>query len=56
MKMIKASGNPEVIFLHCLPSFHDLETEIGRDVKDKYGLDEMEVSDEVFRAPFLEGF
>jgi len=56
MKMIKASGNPEVIFLHCLPSFHDLETEVGRDVKEKYGLDEMEVSDEVFRAPFSKIF
>ncbi|MDC7226591.1 MAG: ornithine carbamoyltransferase [Spirochaetales bacterium] len=56
MKMMKASGNPEVIFLHCLPSFHDIETEIGRDVKEKYGLDEMEVSDEVFRAPFSKVF
>lgn len=56
MKMMKASGNPDVIFLHCLPSFHDLETEVGREVKDKYGLDEMEVSDEVFRASFSKVF
>lgn len=56
MKMMKASGNPDVIFLHCLPSFHDLETVIGREVKEKYGLNEMEVSDEVFRAPFSKVF
>ncbi len=56
MKMMKASGNPEVIFLHCLPSFHDTETTIGKDIEDKYGLKEMEVSDEVFRAPFSKVF
>ncbi|MBI9106555.1 MAG: ornithine carbamoyltransferase [Spirochaetales bacterium] len=56
MKMMKASGNPEVIFLHCLPSFHDTETEVGAEVKAKYGLSEMEVSDEVFRSPFSKVF
>ncbi len=44
------TNNPRAIFLHCLPSFHDLETETGRMVKEKFGLDEMEVSDEVFRS------
>ena len=39
------------IFLHCLPSFHDLETVVGRDIHEKFGLTEMEVSDEVFRSP-----
>ena len=42
--------NPNAIFLHCLPSFHDLNTEIGRSIHDKFGLDEMEVSDEVFES------
>ncbi len=51
MDMVQKTGNEDVIFLHCLPSFHDLNTEIGRSVYDKYGLTEMEVSDEVFRAP-----
>lgn len=50
MKMVEQTGNPDVIFMHCLPSFHDLETEIGRDIKEKFGLSEMEVSDEVFRS------
>ncbi len=50
MDMIKASGNADVIFEHCLPAFHDLETEIGRQVHERYGLSEMEVSDEVFRS------
>jgi len=48
--MMTATGNPDTIFLHCLPSFHDLETEVGRDVYEKYGLKEMEVTDEVFRS------
>ena len=48
--MMDATGNPDTIFLHCLPSFHDLETEVGRDVYEKYGLKEMEVTDEVFRS------
>ncbi len=48
--MMDATGNPDTIFLHCLPSFHDLETEVGRDVHEKYGLKEMEVTDEVFRS------
>ena len=36
--------------MHCLPSFHDLETEVGKKVYEEYGLKEMEVSDEVFRS------
>ncbi|WP_376766362.1 ornithine carbamoyltransferase [Thermoactinomyces mirandus] len=48
--MIEKTGNENVIFLHCLPSFHDLETEIGRDVYEKFGLKEMEVTDEVFQS------
>ncbi len=38
------------IFMHCLPAFHDLETKIGRDVHQKFGLTEMEVTDEVFES------
>ena len=47
---MKKTGNPDAIFLHCLPAFHDLETEVGRDISKKYGLKEMEVADEVFRS------
>jgi ornithine carbamoyltransferase len=50
MEMIRRTGNPDVIFLHCLPSFHDLETEIGRKIYEEYGLKEMEVTDEVFQS------
>lgn len=56
MDMMKASGNPEVIFLHCLPSFHDTETEVGAEIEKKYGLKEMEASDEVFRSRFSKVF
>lgn len=49
-QMLAKTGNENVMFLHCLPSFHDLETEIGREVYENYGLKEMEVTDEVFRG------
>ena len=41
---------PNAIFLHCLPSFHDLKTTIGKDIYDKFGIKEMEVTDEVFTS------
>lgn len=49
--MLQKTGNPDVKFLHCLPAFHDVNTETGRKVHDQYGLDAMEVTDEVFRSP-----
>lgn len=48
--MLEMTGNPHVIFLHCLPAFHDVETEVGRSVFETYGLTEMEVTDDVFRS------
>lgn len=48
--LMKQTGNDDVLFLHCLPAFHDTETSVAAMVKEKYGLDEMEVSDEVFRG------
>ena len=48
---VMANANPEAIFLHCLPSFHDLETSVGREIYEKFGLKEMEVTDKVFRSP-----
>ena len=44
------SAKPSTIFLHALPSFHDLNTTVGQDVKEKFGLDEMEVTNEVFES------
>ena len=51
MDMMNMTHNPDCIFLHCLPSFHDLETSVGREIYEKYGVAEQEVTDEVFRAP-----
>lgn len=48
--LLDATHNPNVIFLHCLPSFHDENTSTAKDVATKYGLKEMEVTDEVFRS------
>lgn len=48
--LMKRTENPQVIFLHCLPSFHDLDTEVGKDIHQCFGLTEMEVTDEVFRG------
>jgi ornithine carbamoyltransferase len=44
------SGNPDVKFMHCLPAFHDTETEVGRKIHERYGLDAMEVTDDVFES------
>ena len=40
----------DAIFLHCLPSFHDTNTKIGKEIHDKFGIEEMEVTDEVFES------
>lgn len=49
MDMIKKAYNPDMIFMHCLPAFHDFETKMAREMKDK-GYDIREVTDEVFRS------
>ncbi len=46
-----ARAKETAIFMHCLPSFHDLKTSIARDIHEKFGLREMEVTDEVFESP-----
>lgn len=45
------NAGEKAIFLHCLPAFHDLKTKIGKQIHDKFGLDDMEVTDEVFESP-----
>ncbi|QGZ51483.1 ornithine carbamoyltransferase [Streptomyces sp. QHH-9511] len=50
MDVLRATGNPAVKFLHCLPAFHDLGTAVGRDIHERHGLTELEVSDEVFES------
>ena len=49
-ELMKKTGNPDTIFEHCLPSFHDTETKIGKQIQEKYGLNEMEVTNEVFES------
>ena len=49
-KQVLENANPNAIFLHCLPSFHDLKTKIGQDIYQKFGLTEMEVTNEVFES------
>ncbi len=56
MDVLKRTNNPQVIFLHCLPSFHDLETQIGREIYERFGITEMEVTDEVFRSHYSKVF
>ncbi|WP_274563219.1 ornithine carbamoyltransferase [Streptomyces spiramyceticus] len=51
MDVLRATGNADVKFLHCLPAFHDLGTKVGRDIHEQYGLTELEVTDEVFESP-----
>lgn len=54
--MVDKTGKAETIFLHCLPAFHDVQTEVAQEIKETYGLAEMEVTDEVFRAPYAHQF
>jgi ornithine carbamoyltransferase len=48
--LMQATAKPRTRFMHCLPAFHNLETEVGRQVHEKYGLSEIEVTDEVFES------
>ena len=48
---VMRKAGPKAVFMHCLPSFHDLNTSIGRNIFEKFGLDCMEVTDEVFEGP-----
>ena len=49
--LMAATGKPTTKFMHCLPAFHNAETDVGRDMLEKFGISEMEVTDEVFESP-----
>ncbi|MDA1476494.1 ornithine carbamoyltransferase [Bacillus changyiensis] len=49
-QMMNMTGKDHTLFMHCLPAFHDLETQVGREIHEKFGLDAMEVTDEVFQS------
>ncbi|UUU25479.1 ornithine carbamoyltransferase [Streptomyces sp. DSM 40750] len=50
MDVLRATGNADVKFLHCLPAFHDLGTKVGREIHERHGLESLEVTDEVFES------
>lgn len=49
-KEVMANAKEDAIFLHCLPAFHDLKTKIGKEVGERFGIEDMEVTDEVFES------
>jgi ornithine carbamoyltransferase len=49
--LMAATNNPKAKFMHCLPALHNTETELGRQIHDKWGLDALEVTEEVFESP-----
>jgi ornithine carbamoyltransferase len=48
---MKLSGNPDVKFMHCLPAFHNTDTQVGKEIFDKFGMEALEVTEEVFESP-----
>lgn len=52
MMNLTGTSDKELIFMHCLPAFHDTNTDYGENIKEKYGISEMEVTDEVFRSQY----
>lgn len=50
MDVVRMTGNPKVKFLHCLPAFHNRDTTVGEEIYQKYGIDSMEVTEEVFES------
>ena len=49
-KKVMENAGEKAIFLHCLPAFHDLETTIGKEMGERFGIKDMEVTDEVFES------
>ena len=49
-KIMAQTGKEQTIFMHCLPSFHDLKTKVGKEMGEKFGISAMEVTDEVFES------
>jgi ornithine carbamoyltransferase len=48
---MKLTGNPDVKFMHCLPAFHNTETQVGKEIYEKFGLPALEVTEDVFESP-----
>lgn len=56
MDLVKKAGNDNLIILHCLPAFHDTETEYGKKIEQDFGIKEMEITDEAFRSKYARQF
>ena len=52
LDVVNRTGNPRVRFMHCLPAFHNRETEVGEEIFQKFGLDGLEVTDDVFESAY----
>ena len=52
LDVIAATGNPDVRFMHCLPAFHNNQTSVGRKIEERYGLNGLEVNDDVFESDY----
>ncbi len=50
-EVMEKTGNPRAKFMHCLPAFHNTDTDVGKDIQEQFGLDAMEVTEEVFESP-----
>jgi ornithine carbamoyltransferase len=50
-KTLGLTGNPEVKFMHCLPAFHNTETQVGKEIFEKFGMEALEVTEDVFESP-----
>ena len=48
--LMQKTGKKETVFMHCLPAYHDLKTQVGKEMGEKFGRDAMEVTDEVFES------
>jgi ornithine carbamoyltransferase len=49
--VLRRTGNPNVKFMHCLPAFHNTDTQVGKEIFDKFGMESLEVTEEVFESP-----
>jgi ornithine carbamoyltransferase len=50
-RTMELTGNPDVRFMHCLPAFHNSDTQVGKEIAEKFGMDALEVTEEVFESP-----
>jgi ornithine carbamoyltransferase len=51
IETLELTGNPDVKFMHCLPAFHNTDTQVGKEIYEKFGMESLEVTEEVFESP-----